>query len=98
VRHAERVQVSLSVDGGQAVLDVDDDGPGIAPEHREQVFERWFRLDSARGREEGGSGLGLALAREICIAHGGTIEVLDSPLGGARFRVRLPIARDDGPR
>ncbi|MCW2570036.1 MAG: histidine kinase, partial [Frankiales bacterium] len=97
VRHAERVQVSLSVDDGEAVLDVDDDGPGIAPEHRDRVFERWFRLDSARDREEGGSGLGLALAREICTAHGGTIEVLDSPLGGARFRVRLPIARDDGP-
>jgi signal transduction histidine kinase len=98
VRHADRVQVSLSVDGGEAVLDVDDDGPGIAREHRDQVFERWFRIDSARGREEGGSGLGLALAREICTAHGGTIEVLDSPLGGARFRVRLPIAPDEGPR
>jgi signal transduction histidine kinase len=96
-RHADRVQVLLSVDPDMAVLDVDDDGPGIPPEHRDEVFERWFRLDSARARAEGGSGLGLALAREICLAHGGSIEVLDSPLGGARLRVRLPIARDDVP-
>jgi signal transduction histidine kinase len=91
-RHAEHVQVSLAVQGDIAVLDVDDDGPGIAAEHRGDVFERWVRLDSARDRAGGGAGLGLALVREICVSHGGSVQVDDSPLGGARLRVRLPLA------
>lgn len=74
-----------------AVIDVDDDGAGVPPEHRTRVFERFVRLDEARDRDAGGSGLGLAIVRETVLAHGGQVEVLDAPGGGARFEVRLPL-------
>lgn len=70
---------------------VDDDGPGIPVADRTRVFERFVRLDDARSRDAGGSGLGLALCERICRLHGGAIEVADSPLGGARLSVRLPL-------
>ncbi len=89
-RYATTVEVRTWSDGSTAVLDVDDDGPGIAPVDRERVFDRWVRVDPSRDRAEGGSGLGLALVREIARRHGGDVAVLDSPLGGARLRVRLP--------
>jgi signal transduction histidine kinase len=90
-RHGTEVEVSTSTDGHLAVLDVDDNGPGIPEADRERVFERWVRLDQSRARPGGGTGLGLALVREICRAHGGDVTVLVSPMGGARFRVRLPL-------
>lgn len=71
------------------VLTVEDDGPGIPPEEREAVFERFARLDEARGRDAGGTGLGLALVKAITERHGGTVTVDESPLGGARFTVTL---------
>ena len=91
-RHASTVQVTTSVERGRAVLDVDDDGPGIAVADRERVFDRWVRLDTSRSRPGGGAGLGLALVREIARSHGGEVAVGDSPLGGARLRVTLPLA------
>lgn len=91
-RHATRVVVTTSQDGTDAVLDVDDDGPGIAATDRERVFDRWVRLDASRARVDGGTGLGLALVREIARRHGGDVVVLDSPFGGARLRVRIPLA------
>ena len=91
-RHATAVVLSTSVAGTDVLLDVDDDGPGIAVADRQRVFDRWVRLDQARGRGEGGSGLGLALVREIARLHGGDAEITGSPLGGARVRVRLPRA------
>jgi signal transduction histidine kinase len=72
------------------VLDVDDDGPGIPPADRERVLDRWVRLDQSRARDAGGNGLGLAIVRATARAHDGDVEVLDSPLGGVRVRVRLP--------
>lgn len=89
VRHAEQqVVVTLAVPlGGRFVLTVEDDGPGIPAEDRELIFERFGRLDAARGRDSGGSGLGLSLVMAIVEHHGGTITVDDSPLGGARFTV-----------
>jgi signal transduction histidine kinase len=92
-RHAHG-RVVLSVTDGEAgsTLDVDDDGDGIPSSERERIFERFVRLDEARDRDSGGSGLGLALVREIATAHGATVEVLDSPLGGSRFEVRFPAA------
>lgn len=93
-RHAAAaVTFSLCQEGDLVVLVVDDDGPGIAPADREFVFERFTRLDDARDRDRGGAGLGLAIVRECVGAHGGTISVLDAPLGGARFEVRLPAGR-----
>lgn len=80
-------------DAGTAVLSVADDGPGIPPEARESVFERFTRLDDARAAD-GGAGLGLAIARDIAERHGGDL-VLDADAGavGARFVLRLPVAQ-----
>lgn len=90
-RHAgTRIAVGLVEQQGGAVLYVDDDGSGVPIEERERVFERFVRLDESRSRDAGGSGLGLAIVREIVRAHGGEAHVEDSPLGGARFVVRLP--------
>lgn len=72
-------------------ITVDDDGPGIPPDQREQVFEPFYRLDRSRDRSTGGFGLGLSIARKAVALHGGTVHVEDSPLGGARFVVRLPV-------
>lgn len=89
-RYAEEmVTVGLRRDGDRAVLTVTDDGVGIAPEDRERVFERFTRLDTSRGRDTGGTGLGLPIARDIAVAHGGGLRVEDSPRG-ARFVLRLP--------
>ncbi|WP_141579948.1 cell wall metabolism sensor histidine kinase WalK [Actinomadura sp. WMMA1423] len=90
-RYAEsRVTVEVGRRGGQALLVVTDDGIGIAPADRERVFERFTRLDTARSRDAGGAGLGLAIAREIAQAHGGTLRVEDHP-SGARFALLLPL-------
>ncbi len=92
-RHATtRVTVALEVDGAQVVLTVDDDGPGIPGEDRVRVFDRFTRLDEDRGRPAGGAGLGLALVRAVVERHHGRVAVEDTPLGGARFVVRIPAA------
>jgi signal transduction histidine kinase len=92
-RHARSaVAVSLSNDGGDLVLEVADDGPGVPVEARERIFDRFVRLDEARARDGGGAGLGLAITREIVVAHGGEVSVADAPGGGARFVIRLPKA------
>jgi two-component system osmolarity sensor histidine kinase EnvZ len=70
---------------------VDDDGPGIAPEHREDVFRPFHRLDEARNQDESGAGLGLAIARDIARSHGGDIALGASPMGGLRASVRIPV-------
>jgi signal transduction histidine kinase len=92
IRHAESdVVVALRTTDGIAILSVDDDGPGIAPAERERVFERFFRIDDARTRHIGGSGLGLALCRETCQVHNGSIAAEDSSLGGARIVATFPL-------
>jgi signal transduction histidine kinase len=91
VRHAATaVQVSARADGSEVVLEVSDDGHGIAPDDRERVFERFTRLDEARDRDAGGSGLGLAIARELVDRNGGSITLDTSRAGGLCARVRLP--------
>ncbi|MFI0354058.1 sensor histidine kinase [Actinomadura sp. 9N407] len=95
-RHAaEQIEVRLRTDGDDAVLEVCDDGPGIASGDRERVFERFARVDTARSRAAGGSGLGLAVAREIVLAHGGRLYVGPSERG-ARLILRLPLDRGEG--
>ena len=92
-RHAEtRVTVSLTDAGGTVELVVADDGPGIAPEDRERVFERFTRLDEGRARDAGGMGLGLAVVKSTVERHRGTVHIEDSVPHGARFVVRLPAA------
>jgi signal transduction histidine kinase len=85
-----RAQVTVAVlpAGGTVRLVVDDDGSGIAPEHREKVFDRFYRVQDDRARQTGGSGLGLALVAELVRRRGGTVQVTESPDGGARFQVR----------
>ena len=80
---------------GQAVLTVDDDGPGVPEDRRDDIFERFVRLDASRERGLGGVGLGLAIVAEIVHAHGGTVEVSDAPGGGARFVVELPGSQQE---
>ncbi len=92
-RHATSVvAVELRSTDETVELTVDDDGPGIPPEDREIVFERFTRLDDGRARDAGGLGLGLSMVRAITEHHGGTVAIEDAPLGGARLRVRLPAA------
>ncbi|WP_165977099.1 sensor histidine kinase [Nonomuraea diastatica] len=89
-RHADtRIDLEVAVRDGRVVTTVTDDGEGIAPEDRERVFERFTRLASAKAKDQSGSGLGLALSREVARSHGGTLTVADhSP--GARFVLVLP--------
>jgi signal transduction histidine kinase len=75
---------------GFVMFSVDDSGPGIAPEERGRVFERFYRIDKSRASATGGRGLGLAIASEIVKAHGGSITIAGSDLGGASFIVKLP--------
>lgn len=92
-RHAVSVvEVSLYERAGMATLAVADDGPGIAPDQRELVFERFGRVDGARSRDAGGSGLGLATCRAIVERHRGTIGIDAEHRRGARFVVRIPAA------
>lgn len=77
---------------GSVTVEVVDHGPGIAAEHAARVFERFYRVDAARGRESGGSGLGMAIVAAIVAAHGGTVELAATPGGGTTVRVVLPVA------
>lgn len=90
-RHAaHQVVISATTEADLAVIVVEDDGPGVPADRQDDIFERFVRLDEARDREAGGSGLGLAIVTEIVHAHGGSVRVEESPLGGARFVVELP--------
>lgn len=92
-RHAAgRIVLQVARQGGEVLVVVEDDGAGIPEADREQVFERFARLEEARDRDAGGTGLGLAVVREIVQAHGGTVVAEESALGGARLVVRLPAA------
>jgi two-component system osmolarity sensor histidine kinase EnvZ len=90
-RHADRIAVSAAHDLKRLTVNVDDDGPGIPEEMREAVFKPFFRLDEARNIDDGGSGLGLAIARDIARSHGGEITLSQSPMGGLRASVRIPL-------
>ncbi|MFI7699002.1 sensor histidine kinase [Nonomuraea sp. NPDC049480] len=92
-RHAESTVIVTLRQDGEAVLEVLDDGAGIAPEHREVVFRRFTRLDASRNRDAGGTGLGLPIAREIAETYGGTLKIEDSE-AGARFVLRMPVRKD----
>jgi signal transduction histidine kinase len=88
-----RVLVTARRDREAVQIAVTDSGEGIAPEHLEHVFERFYRVDPARSRAGGGSGIGLAIVRAIVEAHGGTITAASDGIGrGATFTIRLPVA------
>jgi two-component system osmolarity sensor histidine kinase EnvZ len=90
-RHAPSISITGHRDHRWLTVTVDDDGPGIPPQMREEVFKPFLRLDDARNQDEGGTGLGLAIARDIARSHGGDISLSDSPLGGLRATVRVPV-------
>ncbi len=90
-RHGDRINITATHDARYLIVTVDDDGPGIAPDMRDEVFKPFVRLDEARNVDEGGSGLGLAISRDIARGHGGDITLLDSPMGGLRAMLRLPV-------
>ncbi|MCU1621226.1 MAG: two-component sensor histidine kinase, partial [Frankiales bacterium] len=86
------VVVRVSTTSAAAVVEVRDSGPGIPPESRGKVFERFFRADTSRTRASGGTGLGLSIVAALVAAHGGTVEVDETDGGGATFRVTVPLA------
>jgi two-component system OmpR family sensor kinase len=86
------VLVRLATEHDNAVVEVVDHGPGLPPDLRTKVFERFFRADASRTRQAGGAGLGLAIVSALVAAHGGRVWVTDTPGGGATFRVELPLA------
>ncbi len=90
-RYATKTQVRLGVRNGLAVLVVDDNGPGIPPEKRQDVFKAFHRLDESRNAETGGVGLGMTIARDTFLSHGGDITLGVSPAKGLRVTMRLPI-------
>ncbi|MEO6410802.1 MAG: ATP-binding protein [Burkholderiaceae bacterium] len=91
LRHGTRVAVHAGRGRNAIEINVDDDGPGIAPERREDVFRPFVRLDESRNADTGGVGLGLTIARDIARTHGGDVLLATAPLGGLRVVVRLPV-------
>jgi two-component system osmolarity sensor histidine kinase EnvZ len=90
-RYAPSIAITGHRDHRYLTVTIDDDGPGIPPQLREEVFKPFLRLDDARNQDEGGTGLGLAIARDIARSHGGDITLGESPLGGLRASVRIPV-------
>lgn len=90
-RHGQRVEIVLARRKAAIEVIIDDDGPGIPPARREEMFRPFHRLDRSRNPRTGGVGLGLTIARDVARSHGGDVHLEDSPLGGLRARIRLPV-------
>ncbi|MEM9599159.1 MAG: ATP-binding protein, partial [Acidobacteriota bacterium] len=90
---AEAVTVRLRWEPGEAVVEVEDQGIGIEADHRDRIFERFYRVDKARSSAVGGTGLGLAIVKHIALAHGGTVSLRSTPGEGSTFALRLPLLR-----
>ncbi|MGI9822480.1 ATP-binding protein [Agromyces sp. Marseille-Q5079] len=86
------IRVSADAASERAMIEIVDHGDGIPPQIREKIFQRFWRADTSRTRETGGSGLGLAIVSSIVAAHNGSVDVVETPGGGATFRVQLPLA------
>ncbi|MFA7261491.1 MAG: ATP-binding protein [Caulobacter sp.] len=91
LKYGLRARGRVFVEGGEAVIEIEDDGPGIPPEDAERVFEPFYRGEPSRSRETGGAGLGLAVVRSIARAHGGDVVLRARPGGGLTARVTLPL-------
>jgi two-component system OmpR family sensor kinase len=85
-----QIEIALGANSGRAVIEVRDHGDGIPKALREKVFERFYRADNSRNRETGGSGLGLSIVKTIVMRHGGDIKAIETPGGGATFKITLP--------
>jgi heavy metal sensor kinase len=91
--HESTIEIAIRAAGDEAVVTVADEGPGIPPEHRERIFDRFFRLDEGRSRDRGGTGLGLAIAKWAVEINRGQITIEQRPAGGSVFRITLPLSR-----
>jgi len=90
-RYGRRMEICAVREGRFVAVHVDDDGPGVPLDRREDVFRPFIRLDEARNQDQSGSGLGLSIARDIARSHGGDVQLADSPLGGLRASLRIPV-------
>ncbi len=89
--YGKTIAVNLEAVGGKVEIVVDDDGPGIPADKREDVFKAFYRLENSRNKETGGVGLGLSIAKDVITSHGGSIELQDAPIGGLRVLIRIPL-------
>ncbi|MBR2137252.1 MAG: two-component sensor histidine kinase [Alphaproteobacteria bacterium] len=89
--YGETIAVKLESDEKRLELTVDDDGPGIPEDKREEVFKAFYRVEGSRNKKTGGVGLGLAIAKDVIVSHGGSIQLSDSDLGGLRVLISLPL-------
>ena len=90
-RYGKTIAVKLESNDKKLWVAIEDDGPGIPLEKREEVFKAFYRLESSRNKETGGVGLGLSIAKDVVTSHGGTIELLDSELGGLKVLISIPL-------
>ena len=90
-RYGKNLDVKLLQNKNSIIIMVDDDGPGIPTESREDVFKAFFRVEPSRNPETGGTGLGLTIARDIARSHGGELELEEAPSGGLRAIINIPI-------
>jgi two-component system osmolarity sensor histidine kinase EnvZ len=90
-RHSRKVKVAAAHLHHRLLITIDDNGPGIPAGQREEVFKPFYRLDDARNQDETGTGLGLSIARDIARAHGGDVKLAESPLGGLRAEISIPV-------
>jgi two-component system osmolarity sensor histidine kinase EnvZ len=91
MRYADTININASKGRKWLIITIDDDGPGIPKDKREEVFNAFLRLDDSRNQNQGNTGLGLSIARDIIRGHGGDIRLEESSLGGLRAKVRVPI-------
>lgn len=89
--YGQTIAVKLSSDDKHLELTIDDDGPGIPADKRDDVFKAFYRIEGSRNKETGGVGLGLAIAKDVIVSHGGSIQLADSDLGGLRVLISLPL-------
>lgn len=89
--YGKNISVKLESDEKRLELSIDDDGPGIPEDKRDDVFKAFYRVEGSRNKETGGVGLGLAIAKDVIVSHGGSIQLSDSELGGLRVLISLPL-------
>ena len=89
------VAIRVERAGDRVLVAIADQGPGVPPEHRERIFDRFFRVDQSRMRNGGGTGLGLAIAKWAVEIHGGEIAVDGRPGGGSQFQILLPLVEGE---
>ena len=90
-RYAKTISVTLESNSKNLLIVIEDDGPGIAADKREDVFKAFYRIEGSRNKETGGVGLGLSITKDVITSHGGTIDLLDSDLGGLKVLISIPL-------